>query len=89
MNPATNASARTLRRPNQFLKEHPEFAPGGLRDQIFKADSNGLTDAGAIIRVVAPGAKRGIVYIDVDRYFEWLTSGQRIVTKPRSAKAAA
>lgn len=68
------ASERKLRRIDQLLREHTELKAGGVRDQIFKSAENGLDAAGAVIRVVKPGAKRGIVYVDVDRYFEWLTS---------------
>jgi len=50
----------------QFAEKHPAFNVGGLRYLIFNEDSNGLKEAGAIIRV---GKK---VLIDVDKYFAWI-----------------
>lgn len=67
-------SERKLRRIDQLLQEHPELRPGGVKDQVFKSSTNGLDEIGAVIRVRSPGAKRGIVFIDVDKYFEWLTT---------------
>jgi hypothetical protein len=50
----------------QFAKRHPAFTVGGLRYQIFNAESNGLKQAGAIIRV---GRK---VLIHEHNYFAWV-----------------
>ena len=52
----------------QFVEKHSAFNVGGLRYQIFNEDSNGLKEAGAIIRL---GRK---VLIDADRYFDWVYS---------------
>ena len=56
----------------QFSKECPAFPEGGLRWQIFNEEQNGLKGAGAIIRV---GRK---VLINVDRYFAWIDSQQKV-----------
>jgi hypothetical protein len=63
-------STRRLRRVNQFLAENPGFTNGGLRWLIFNSASNGLDDAGAIVRM----PRR--VFIDIDRFFEWLDRQQ-------------
>ena len=52
----------------QFADRFPAFPVGGLRWQIFNEGSNGLKEAGAIIRV---GRK---VLIDVQHYFAWIYS---------------
>ena len=51
---------------NQFVTRHPAFTNGGLRAQIFNEDSNGLKQAGAIVR---NGRK---VLIKEAAYFAWL-----------------
>lgn len=50
----------------QFCERYPAFNYGGIRFQIFNEKSNGLYEAGAIVRV---GKK---VLIDVQRFFEWV-----------------
>jgi hypothetical protein len=50
----------------QFCDRHPAFPEGGLRWQIFHAESNGLQASGAVLR----NGRR--VLIDEDRYFRWL-----------------
>ena len=50
----------------QFVDRHPAFTSGGLRFQIFHADTNGLKASNAIIRI---GRK---ILIDADRYFGWV-----------------
>lgn len=52
----------------QFCERYPAFNYGGIRFQIFNEKSNGLYEAGAIVRV---GKK---VLIDVKRFFEWIES---------------
>lgn len=61
----TNPKLRTIK---QFVQENPAFTVGGIRFQIFNENSNGLKEAGAIIRI---GRK---VLIDADRYFDWVYS---------------
>ena len=51
---------------NQFVARHPAFTHGGLRNQIFNEDKNGLKQSGAIIR---NGRK---VLIKESAYFSWL-----------------
>lgn len=60
-----------LKTVTQFAEENPAFPIGGLRWQIFNEETNGLKDAGAIVRI---GRK---VLINVDRYFDWIDSQQR------------
>lgn len=50
----------------QFAQQHPAFPEGGLRHQIFHADSNGLNQSGALIR----NGRR--ILIHEERFFEWL-----------------
>ena len=66
----TQASTRTLLTVNQFSKKHPAFSVGGLRWQIFNSVSNGLDEAGSIVRL----GKR--VLIDEEKYFQWIDSQQ-------------
>jgi hypothetical protein len=61
---------RNLRRVNQFLQENPAFTNGQIRWLIFNSASNGLNDAGAIVRM----PRR--VFIDIDRFFDWLDRQQ-------------
>lgn len=57
---------------NQFTDKHPAFTKGGLRALIFNEHTNGLAQAGAIIRI---GRK---VLIDEAKFFSWVeTQGQR------------
>ena len=60
-----------LIRVNAFAAKHAEtgIKPGGLRWQIFNEQHNGLADFDVIVR------NGRAVYIDEDRYFEWLRSG--------------
>jgi hypothetical protein len=51
---------------NQFVARHPAFTLGGMRAQIFNENTNGLKEAGAIIR---NGRK---VLIKESAYFAWL-----------------
>ncbi len=62
--------SRNLRTVDQFCGENPAFTPGGIRWKIFKADENGLKAADAIVWC----GRR--VYIDVDRFFDWLNKQQ-------------
>jgi hypothetical protein len=65
-----------LRTVAQFAALHPAFTVGGLRNMIFKATprhstngtvgGNGLTEAGAILRI---GRK---VLINEERFFDWI-----------------
>lgn len=50
----------------QFAAKHPAFPEGGLRNRVFHAKSNGLEEAGAILR----NGRR--VLIDEERFFFWL-----------------
>ena len=65
----------TLVTISQFSKQNPAFPEGGLRWQIFNEDTNGLREAGAIIRI---GRK---VLIDTNRYFQWVYAGNKIVSR--------
>jgi hypothetical protein len=51
---------------NQFCDKHPFITLGGLRANIFHAESNGLNNA---LRRI--GRK---ILIDEDAYFDWLDS---------------
>ena len=57
-----------LYRINQFAARHSDkgMSPGGLRWQIFNEKHNGLAESGAIVR------KGRTVWINEDRYFEWM-----------------
>jgi len=55
-----------LRTVNQLVAENPALTTGGLRWDIFNADSNGLHKSGAIIR---KGRK---ILIDPEKYLKWL-----------------
>ena len=35
----------------QFVEKHPAFTIGGIRAEIFNAETNGLEESGALIRV--------------------------------------
>lgn len=53
---------------NQFVARHQAFTLGGMRAQIFNETTNGLKEAGAIVR---NGRK---VLIKESAYFNWLES---------------
>ncbi|WP_019864979.1 hypothetical protein [Methylovulum miyakonense] len=52
----------------QFTKRHPAFTVGGLRHQIFHAETNELAKSGAIVR----NGRR--ILIKEAAYFSWLES---------------
>lgn len=58
---------RNLQSVAQFCAESP-FTENQARWWIFNAGTNGLADAGAILRI----GRR--VYIDVDAFDRWLTA---------------
>lgn len=66
-------ASRTLLTPRQFAERHPAFPLGGVRWQIFNERTNGLAEAGAVLRV---GRK---VLIDEDRWLSWLDHQNRRV----------
>lgn len=49
--PELSPSDSILSTVRQFAAKHPEFPAGGIRWAIFNADSNGLAESGAIVRV--------------------------------------
>ena len=53
----------------QMTEKHPAFPEGGLRHRIFHANSNGMADAGVIVR----NGRR--VLIDEEKFFDWLKRG--------------
>lgn len=53
----------------QFPTKYPAFTKGGLRFQIFNAETNGLGASGAIVRM---GRK---ILIDEQKYFAWIQAG--------------
>ena len=71
-------ATRNLRRVGQFCKENPAFSDASIRWLIFNSASNGLDDAGAVMRL----DRR--VFIDVDRFFDWMAKRSGV-----SAKVAA
>ena len=50
----------------RLVAEHAGFTEGSVRWDVFNADTNGLTESGAILR------KGRRVYIVEERYLEWL-----------------
>ena len=52
----------------QFIEKHLAFTNGGMRSLIFNEYTNGLSKAGAVVRI---GRK---VLINQQRFFEWLES---------------
>ena len=50
----------------QFSDKHPAFSVGSLRALIFNASTNGLNEAGAIVRV---GRK---ILLNEARFFFWV-----------------
>jgi len=69
----TNETSSTPRlySVDQFSERNPALKRGQLRWLIFQADSNGLEQAGAIIRL----GRR--VFLDEGRFFEWLLAQQK------------
>jgi hypothetical protein len=72
-------ATRRLRRVNQFLTENPAFTNGQVRWWIFNSADNGLDEAEAIVRM----PRR--VFIDIDRFFEWLDHQQHHRQQHRGA----
>lgn len=60
-----------LYRLGAFAEKHKDqgIKIGGLRWQIHNELENGLRDSGAIVR------KGRSIWIDEDKYFEWVQSG--------------
>jgi hypothetical protein len=54
-----------------FIRKYPAFTHGGMRHLIFHENTNGLTPAGAIVRV---GRK---VLIHEERFMAWVLSNNR------------
>ena len=65
MNTQTNWDYLTVQ---QFTQKHAAFTIGGMRSLIFNEDENGLSTAGAIVRL---GRK---VLINQVKFFDWLES---------------
>jgi hypothetical protein len=61
---------RKLKSVSQFANESV-FTEGQLRWFIFQSATNGLQKSGALVRC---GSRR--VYIDTDRFDDWLTAQQ-------------
>ena len=59
-----------LRTVAQVADDCPAFSQAALRSLIFDADKNELTASGAIVRL----GRR--VYIDSERFAEWIASHQ-------------
>jgi len=74
--------SRNLQSVAQFAAKGP-FTQGQLRWWVFNSATNGLNEAGAIVRV------QGRVYIDVDRFDEWIDRQNTTGAQPRGAQAAA
>ena len=62
-------SIPTLSTVNQFINKHRAFKEGGMRSLILNETTNGLKDAGAIVRV---GRK---VLINEEVFFAWVQQG--------------
>jgi hypothetical protein len=56
----------------QFVNKHTAFNTGGVRSLIFQANTNGLKQSGAIVRI---GRK---VLIREDLFFSWLESQNKV-----------
>jgi hypothetical protein len=67
----------------QFHQEHDEFSQSALRWRIFKAQDNGLQQAGAVVRV----GRR--VYLDPERFFAWIESQQPTAARYAGGERAA
>lgn len=76
MDTATNRDRRNLKTVAEFVKDGPQ-TEGQIRWQIFNSSSNGLDEAGVIVRI----GRR--LYLDVDRYWQWVDSGKAVT--PRAA----
>ncbi|MEE9354304.1 MAG: hypothetical protein V3U75_01810 [Methylococcaceae bacterium] len=61
----------TLLTVKQFNLKHPAFPVGGLRHRIFHAKQNGLDAASVLVR----NGRR--ILINEERFFEWLTGGEK------------
>jgi hypothetical protein len=64
------AQIRQLLTVRQFSERHPAFPEGSLRWHIFRARQNGLDRFGAVQRI----GRR--VYIDQEKFFEWIDAQQ-------------
>ena len=67
----TETPATPLFTVRQFANKNPFVSEGGLRYQIFNAETNGLAESGAIVRI---GRK---VLINSPKYFKWIYDGQK------------
>jgi hypothetical protein len=56
----------------QFVNKHTAFNTGGVRSLIFQANTNGLKQSGAIVRI---GRK---VLIREDLFFSWVESQNKV-----------
>ena len=61
-------TAWTYSTVKQFVERHPAFTVGGMRAQIFNETTNGLKEAGAIVRI---GRK---ILINEEKFFAYLES---------------
>lgn len=61
---------RLLFTVTQFVARHSFVSNGGIRNQIFNAETNGLVKAGVILRM----GRR--ILIDEKKYFAWIDSQQ-------------
>ncbi len=68
-------TSRKLKTIKQFSRDNPAFTEASIRWQVFNENSNGLTEAGAIVRM----GRR--VLIDEGRWFDWLDSQNGIEPK--------
>jgi hypothetical protein len=59
----------------QFSEKNPAFTQGGLRSLIFNEASNGLAEAGAVVRL---GRK---VLIDDGKFLRWVAAQNSSKTK--------
>lgn len=53
---------------NQLCEEYKAFKVGGVRAQIFNAETNGLKESGAIVR------KNRKILINIPKWFSWVES---------------
>ncbi|MBL3589173.1 MAG: hypothetical protein JMN24_05165 [gamma proteobacterium endosymbiont of Lamellibrachia anaximandri] len=56
----------TLLTIKQFSVKHPAFPVGGLRWNVFNAETNGMASAGVIVR----NGRR--ILLNEERFFTWL-----------------
>jgi hypothetical protein len=70
---------RTVKRFAEERKDTGAFSPAALRWQIFNAESNGLAQSGAIVRV----GRR--VLIDPPRYDAWLNAQRETAARKAAA----